>query len=127
MEGAVNSSKNNVFLNLGEVKNMARITLNGKNLGILWTSPWRLDVTKVIKNKGNKLEIEVVNLWGNRMIGDEQLPDDGVKDGKWPAWLLNDEPRTSGRFTFAPRRFYQKDSPLQSSGLLGPVYIEVSD
>ncbi len=127
LEGAVNSSKNNVYLNLGEVKNMARITLNGKNLGILWTSPWRLDVSEVIKNKGNKLEIEVVNLWGNRMIGDEQLPDDGVKDGKWPAWLLNDEPRTSGRFTFAPRRFYQKDSPLQSSGLLGPVYIEVSD
>jgi hypothetical protein len=127
LEGFVNPSENNVYLNLGEVKNMARITLNGKNLGTLWTSPWRLNVSESIKEKDNTLEIEVVNLWGNRMIGDEQLPDDGVKDGKWPAWLLNDEPRTSGRFTFAPRRFYQKDSPLQSSGLLGPVYIEVSD
>ncbi|HPE76227.1 MAG TPA: glycosyl hydrolase [Draconibacterium sp.] len=127
LESSVNSSKNSVYLNLGEVKNMARITLNGKNLGILWTSPWRLNISEVIKNKGNKLEIEVVNLWGNRLTGDEQLPDDGVKDGEWPAWLLNDEPRTSGRFTFAPRRFYQKDSPLQSSGLMGPVYIEVSE
>lgn len=127
LEEAVNPSENNIYLNLGEVKNMARIILNGKNLGILWTSPWRLNVSEAIKEKGNILEIEVVNLWGNRMTGDEQLPDDGVKDGEWPAWLLKNEPRTSGRFTFTPRRFYQKDSPLQSSGLLGPVSIEISD
>ena len=56
---------------------------------------------------------------GNRLIGDEQLPDDGVKDGKWPDWLLENKPRTSGRFTFTPRHFYDKNSPLQESGLLG--------
>ncbi len=127
LEGSVNPSENNIYLNLGEVKNLAQITFNGKNLGILWTSPWRLNVSEMIKEKGNTLEIEVVNLWGNRMIGDEQLPEDGVKDGQWPTWLLNNEPRTSGRFTFAPRRFYQKDSPLQSSGLLGPVTVEIAD
>ncbi len=125
LAGSVNPSENEIYLNLGEVRNICRVALNGTDLGILWTSPWRVNISGVVKVKGNKLEIEVINLWGNRMIGDEHLPDDGVKDGKWPEWLLKNEPRTSGRFTFAPRRFYQKDSPLQSSGLLGPVRIEI--
>lgn len=124
-DGSSDSADDDVYLNLGEVKNMARITLNGKDLGILWTSPWKVKITDVVKEKGNKLEIEVVNLWGNRMIGDEQLPNDGVVHGLWPAWLINDEPRTSGRLTFAPRQFYQKDAPLQSSGLLGPVSVQI--
>ncbi len=123
---SIQSNKNTeIYLDLGEVKNMARVKLNDNNLGLVWTSPWRVKITDVVKTKGNKLEIEVANLWGNRLIGDKQFPDDGVKNGKWPDWLLKNEPRTSGRFTFVPRRFYDKDSPLQSSGLLGPVSIEV--
>ena len=57
------------------------------------------------------------------MIGDEYLPYDGIKDGKWPEWLLKNKPRTSGRYTFSSRRPYSKDSPLKVSGLLGPVRI----
>ncbi|MEZ5106569.1 MAG: glycosyl hydrolase [Draconibacterium sp.] len=110
-----------VLLNLGSVKNMAHVKLNGKDLGVIWTSPWQVKVTGVLKQKNNKLEIEVVNLWSNRMIGDEQLPNDGVKNGEWPGWLQNNQPRLSGRYTFVPRQFYKKDSPLQPSGLLGPV------
>jgi hypothetical protein len=112
-----------IYLDLGEVKNIARVILNGKNLGVIWTSPWRVNITDCLKTNVNKLEIEVANLWGNRLIGDERLPDDGVKDGKWPDWLIKNQPRTSGRYTFVPRRFYDKEEPLQTSGLLGPVTV----
>ncbi len=112
-----------LFLDLGEIKNMAKIRLNGKDLGVVWTAPWSINITNAIKKKANNLEIEVVNLWPNRLIGDEQFPDDGIKDGKWPDWLLKDKPRTSGRFTFTTKKYYIKDSRLLKSGLIGPVKI----
>lgn len=116
-----------VYLYLGEVNNMARVKLNGKDLGVVWTAPWKVDITDALKQKNNKLEIAVANLWPNRLIGDEQLPDDGIKDGRWPAWLLNARPRTSGRFTFTTFKSYQKDSMLFQSGLIGPVTIWQTD
>lgn len=112
-----------IFLDLGAVKNMAKVKLNGKDLGVIWTSPWQVKIDGAVQSKNNKLEIEVVNLWANRMIGDEQLPDDGVKNGRWPEWLLEGKTRASGRYTFVPRHFYDRNSPLQPSGLLGPVKI----
>ncbi len=114
-----------MYLDLGEVKNLARVKLNGTDLGIIWTSPWRVKITDAVKAKGNKLEIEVANLWANRLIGDENMPDDGVKDHKWPDWLLEGKPRTSGRYTFTTHRYYKKDMELKESGLLGPVLIRV--
>ena len=63
---------------------MARIRLNGRDLGVVWTAPGQVDITTSVKAKRNRLEIEVANLWPNRLIGDEMEPDDGVKDGKWP-------------------------------------------
>jgi hypothetical protein len=93
-----------LFLDLGKVKNMARVYLNGHDLGVVWTYPWRLEITKSVKTKGNILEIEVVNLWPNRLIGDEQLPNDG-------------------RYTFTTYRHFNKYSPLLESGLIGPVTI----
>lgn len=115
--------KSELYLDLGEVRNMARVRLNGRDLGVVWTAPWQVRITDAVKGKGNMLEIEVANLWANRLIGDEALPDDGVKDGKWPDWLLNGTPRPSKRYTFTTHRFYKKDDPLQPSGLLGPVRI----
>jgi hypothetical protein len=114
---------NTLYLNLGKVKNIARVRLNGNDLGTVWTAPWQVDISEAVKQQGNELEIEVVNLWPNRLIGDDQLSDDGVKDGHWPDWLLEGKPRTSGRRTFASFRHYSKDSPLFESGLLGPVSI----
>ncbi len=112
-----------LFINLGVVKNMARVKLNGKDLGVIWTSPWQVNISGAAKEKNNLLEIEVANLWANRLIGDESMPDDGVKDGKWPEWLLNGTPRTSGRYTFTTHRYYKKGNPLMESGLIGPVRI----
>jgi hypothetical protein len=112
-----------LFLNLGEVSNMARVKLNGQDLGIVWTAPWQVDITSTVKSGENQLEIEVANLWANRLIGDENYPDDGVKDKKWPEWLLNNQPRPSQRYTFTTHRYYKKDMPLLKSGLIGPVTI----
>jgi hypothetical protein len=111
------------YLDLGKVKNMASVRLNGHDLGVLWTAPWKVDITGIIHKEGNKLEIEVANLWPNRLIGDQQFPDDGIEDKKWPEWLLEGKPRPSGRFTFTTYNPYKKDSPLLESGLLGPVRI----
>jgi len=112
-----------LFLELGNVKNMARVILNGKDLGIVWTAPWHLDISAAVKVKNNDLKIEVINLWPNRLIGDEKKPYDGIVDGKWPEWLLKGQPRTSGRFTFTTTSQYTEQSPLLPSGLIGPVTI----
>ncbi len=112
-----------LFLNLGKVNNMARVNLNGKDLGIIWTTPLEVEITDAVQKKNNHLEIEVVNLWGNRLIGDEAYEDDGIVDGQWPEWVLKDEERPSKRYTFTTWKHYTKDSPLQSSGLLGPITI----
>ncbi|MFA6126736.1 MAG: glycosyl hydrolase [Bacteroidales bacterium] len=112
-----------VYLNLGIVKNMARVRLNGKDLGVIWTTPWQVNITDVVRKRGNKLVIEVANLWANRLIGDEALPDDGVKDGKWPDWILNGTKRPGPRYTFTTHHYYKKDDALFESGLLGPVRI----
>jgi hypothetical protein len=110
-------------LDLGTVKNMARVRLNGTDLGVVWTAPWQVTIAGVAQPKGNRLEIEVANLWVNRLIGDEQFPDDGVQKGRWPDWVLNGAPRPTERFTFTTHRFYKKGDPLQPSGLIGPVTI----
>jgi hypothetical protein len=112
-----------LLLDLGKVKNMARVKLNGKDLGVVWTAPWRVNITGIALRKDNHLEIEVVNLWPNRLIGDASLPDDGVKDGKWPEWLLKGLPRPGSRYTFTTYNPYKSDSPLLESGLLGPVSV----
>ncbi|WP_233260915.1 glycosyl hydrolase [Pedobacter sp. HMWF019] len=112
-----------LHLDLGQVKNMARVILNGKDLGVLWTAPWRMDISSAVKEKNNELIIEVANLWPNRLIGDEKKPYDGVVNGQWPEWLLKNQPRTSGRYTFTSSQPYKADSPLFESGLIGPVSI----
>ncbi len=116
-----------LFLDLGKVNNMARVKLNGKDLGVIWTFPWRVDISDAVKPSGNQLEIEVVNLWPNRLIGDEQLPDDGTGNGQWPKWLTEGKPRTSGRYTFTTYKHFDKNSPLLESGLIGPVKILVKN
>jgi hypothetical protein len=114
-----------IILDLGEVAVMAEIILNGTNLGTVWCSPYQLDITEVVKSD-NTLEIKVVNLWVNRLIGDESLRDDSDRDPngtpkKWPKWVEEGKSSPTGRFTFTTYRQWSKDAPLVKSGLLGPV------
>jgi hypothetical protein len=143
-----------IMLNLGEVKQIATVRVNGQDLGVLWKPPFELDVTSALKAGANSLEIRITNFWVNRLIGDEQQPDDaqwgrggrggaptfpttataaggarqpggGVPLATIPDWLTQGQGRPSkGRYTFTSYKFYGKNSPLLKSGLLGPVRIE---
>ncbi|MCX6227321.1 MAG: glycosyl hydrolase [Bacteroidia bacterium] len=120
-----------ICLDLGRVAVMAGVKLNGKDLGLLWKAPYRVDITDVVQNGDNTLEIRVVNLWINRMIGDELQDEDSERntDGtlkKWPQWLQDGKPSPTGRYTFTSWRLWKKNSPLQESGLLGPITIQTS-
>jgi len=123
---------NAAFIDLGRVVNMAEVKVNGHKLGVFWKPPFRVEVTGRLKAGPNVLEVTVVNLWPNRLIGDEQLPDDCEWNGDgslkaWPEWFLKGTPRPSaGRCTFTTWKHYKKDSPLLESGLLGPVKLKVA-
>ncbi len=112
-----------LYLDLGIVRNLARLKLNGRSLGIVWTAPWRVKISDAVRRKGNRLEVEVANLWINRLIGDESEPWDGIERGRWPEWVLEGRPRPSRRFTFTTYRFYKRNDPLVESGLIGPVCV----
>ena len=96
-----------LFLDLGTVRETARVKLNGKDLGIVWCAPWRVEISSALKPGSNALEIEVVNLWPNRLIGDDALPEADRKT------------RTNIPF--------DKSQPLLASGLLGPVRVMAAE
>lgn len=120
-------------LDLGAVRGLARVRLNGRNLGIVWCAPSRMTIPDGVLAKGeNTLEIEVTNTWANRFIGDEQEPDDcewkvghlgntGRYLAKFPDWFVRCEKRPTKRIAFATWNYFTKDSPLVPSGLIGPV------
>ena len=129
--GTIGASRR-VYLDLGKVQIMARVNLNGKDLGLVWKPPYRLDATDALKAGENALEVAVVNLWVNRLIGDEDLPEDSDRnpDGTlktWPAWVLLGKPSPTGRTTFTSWRLWKKGDPLVESGLLGPVTLCVAE
>jgi hypothetical protein len=93
---------NHLWLDLGNVHELAEVRLNGKSLGIVWAPPFRVEITSAAKPASNLLEVEVVNFWPNRIIGDQSLPKEQ-------------------RFTHTNVRKLTKATPLMESGLLGPV------
>jgi len=98
------------FLNLGDVREIAAVRVNGISLGVVWTKPARIEITRALRtgaDSENTLEIEVTNLWMNRLIGDEQLPKEQ-------------------RITETNMHKFTKATPLLSSGLLGPVTLETA-
>jgi len=98
------SPSSKFLLDLGSVKNIAEVSLNGKPLGILWKEPFRGDVTGALVEGKNELAIQITNLWANRLIGDQKLPE-------------------NERHTWTSGEFFKATDPLLPSGLLGPVQI----
>ncbi len=99
-----------------------------RTLGTLWKPPFLVNLTSAAHAGTNALRVKVTNLWPNRLIGDEQLPDDREWSGKalkaWPQWFLDGKPSPTGRLTFTTwHHWTRNDAPL-SSGLLGPVQLE---
>lgn len=97
-----------IWIDLGEVQVMAQVTLNGHELGTLWEPPFRVNITGIVKPGRNDLEVRVANLWPNRMIGDAALP-------------------AAERFTWSSYEPFTKDSPLPTSGLIGPVTLHTAE
>jgi hypothetical protein len=93
-----------VWIDLGDVKNLAEVTVNGQPLGIVWHAPYRVDATAALKPGANQVTIKVTNAWVNRLIGDLQ-----------PG---------ATKYTFTTVKPYMPNSPLLPSGLLGPVHLE---
>jgi hypothetical protein len=93
-----------LWMDLGDVKHLAEVMVNGKSMGIVWEKPFRVNVTNALKAGKNKIEIKVINLWPNRLIGDAQ-------------------PNITHKITYTAMPFYNANSPLLPSGLLGPVKI----
>ena len=96
-----------LYLDLGEVREIAQVRLNGQSLGLLWKKPFQVALTASAKPGSNQLEIEITNFWPNRLIGDQQLPPEK-------------------RFTRTNITKFRADSPLLPSGLLGPVSMRVA-
>jgi hypothetical protein len=90
-----------VVIDLGEVRDLAVVSVNGERVATAWHAPYRVDITQALRPGANRLEVKVVNLWPNRLIGDKQ--------------------RGATPVAFAPQSPYAADSPLRPSGLLGPV------
>ncbi|MBL9217505.1 MAG: hypothetical protein JNG82_03390 [Opitutaceae bacterium] len=96
-----------LLLDLGTVKNLARVRLNGRDLGVVWCAPWQVDISAAAQAGRNELEITVANLWPNRLIGDQGLPPEK-------------------RRTWVSINPFKADSPLLPSGLLGPVTLQTT-
>jgi len=107
-------------IDLGKAYEMARVSLNGVELGIAWTSPWRVPAGSTLKAKGNILSVEVANSWENRLIGDETPEDKDIRTVQWESGLLAGKPYKTGRYTFSTIGEGEL-ADLQPSGLIGPV------
>lgn len=125
-----------LLLKLGAINNqIAAVKLNGRTLGTVWCEPNEVMIPAgLLKEKGNRLEIEFTNVWANRLIGDEQEPADcewkkaplagGYYLAKFPDWFRDDKPRpSSNRVCFTTWNYFTRDSKLVPSGLLGPVTV----
>lgn len=135
LKSEIPNLKSQVFLDLGEVRNLAEVIVNGRNLGVLWMKPFRLDITRALQDGANELEVRVTNLWVNRLIGDaDKMAALGVayrdRNGviaKWPAWVPQDAPPADAPVTFTTWRQWDGTELLPPSGLLGPVTLTVAE
>ena len=133
VDGALLGAGRGIQLDLGEVRDLVTLTVNGKIQGILWHPPFVCDITSALKPGANTLELAVANTWHNRLVGDEQFPADfefgtdrGADRGRalkaYPEWFVKNQPRPgTNRLAFVNWYYHRKDTPLIPAGLLGPV------
>jgi hypothetical protein len=133
---AKNLGQSRIWLNLGEMNDIAELMVNGRKVGVLWYPPYRTDVTQFVHKGRNEIAVAVTDNWANRLIGDEQYPADftwgadrGADMGRamkaYPEWFINHTPRPQqGRKAFCVWYYYRKGSALQKAGLDGPVRLE---
>lgn len=128
----ISDLKSPIYLDLGKVHDLARVTVNGKDLGVLWQRPFTLDISSALKIGENHLEIAVTNTWHNRLVGDEQFPadfewgedrsDKGHAMKTYPEWFVKNQPRPEkDRKCFVIWYYHRKDTALLPAGLIGPV------
>ncbi len=137
-----------LILDLGDVKNIATVTVNGKTFPVLWKPPYRVDITEAPGGSRScataaadaqervppvlDLEIKITNLWPNRLIGDDALPCDAQYRNQpkskqhngiiaIPRRVYEGKPSPTGRHTFTTWRLWKKSDKLLPSGLIGPV------
>ena len=123
-----------VILDLGVVKELASVSVNGRFVATLWHAPFEVDVTGFIKPGENELRIEVTNTWANRLIGDNEYPDDcewgvGNRDEgrplrRFPDWLIEGKPRPTKRQAFSTWNYFYKKTVPPDAGLMGEVKVE---
>ena len=107
-ESEIRNPRALIQIDLGNVRELAEVRVNSKSLGIVWTPPFQVDITSAVRAGANSLEVEVVNFWPNRIIGDQSLP-------------------LEKRLTKTNIRKLTKDTPLMESGLLGPVVLQSAE
>jgi len=116
----IQNPKSKICLSLGVVKNVARVRL-GRDLGVVWTAPWRVEITGVWKLGANGLEIEVANRWPNRLIGNATLPPEQRRTvTNVRTYDTTDKER--GRKS-PGRKNAAASAGLLPAGLLGPVRV----
>lgn len=119
------------ILSLGDVKNVAEVTVNGRTYDALWRRPYKLDITDSLSPDGEaSVIIKVANLWPNRIIGDEKVAPEKkwvkTKYGEVASELpIFENPKREGRVTFASWRYWRADDALLPSGLIGPVKLSI--
>jgi hypothetical protein len=119
-QASKNGQPARLFLDLGTVHDIARVRLNGKDLGVVWCAPWQVEVTGTIRDGDNHLEIDVANRWSNRELGDTLPPDKDARTLKWDNGMLGGKEFKTGRYTFSTGPALGQ---LLPSGLIGPVRV----
>lgn len=123
----LSDTENQYILNLGDVKIVSEVILNGKNIGVDWIKPFEFNITNALVQGENKLEIKITNQWSNKLIGDERFSKSYKEKCQGTPimdWYSKNEPMPKGkRTTFCTVSFYKSTDALMPSGLLGPVKI----
>ena len=112
-------------IRLGTVGQIARVKVNGADLGVVWTSPWSVNAASVLRSGNNELEIEVVNVWANRLIGDALLPaNQRITKSNMHLYDKPGDIPAGGQRKYMPWQGFNKQDKLIPSGLIGPVVVE---